>query len=68
MRRSGTTLFWIGFIITIGIVTAYIVTLVIDVTCFTSWITSLTLCGGVLVGSIMMLIGRAIERHYGDEI
>lgn len=68
MSRTGKSLFWAGFVITIGIVTGYIITLVIDVTCFTAWITSLTLCGGVLVGSVLMLIGRAIERRSGDDV
>ncbi len=47
---------------------AYIIIMIIDVTCFTSWITSLSLCGIVLLGSILMLIGRAIERRSDDEI
>ncbi len=61
-------IFWTGFILTIGIVMAYIIIMIIDVTCFTSWITSLSLCGIVLLGSILMLIGRAIERRSDDEI
>jgi len=68
MSKTGKTIFWIGFIITIAIVITYLITLVVDATCFTSWVTSLSLCGIVLVGSILMLIGRALERRYGDEI
>lgn len=68
MKRTGTFLFWAGFVITIGIVIGYIITLVINVTCFTAWITSLSLCGGVLVGSILMLIGRALERRSGEDV
>ena len=68
MGITGKYIFWTGFILTIGIVMAYIIIMIIDVTCFTSWITSLSLCGIVLLGSILMLIGRAIERLSDDEI
>lgn len=68
MGITGKYIFWTGFILTIGIVMAYIIIMIIDVTCFTSWITSLSLCGIVLLGSILMLIGRAIERRSDDKI
>ena len=68
MGITGKYIFWTGFILTIGIVMAYIIIMIIDVTCFTSWIPSLSLCGIVLLGSILMLIGRAIERRSDDEI
>ena len=68
MGITGKYIFWTGFILTIGIVMAYIIIMIIDVTCFTSWITSLSLCGIVLLGSILMLIGGAIERRSDDEI
>lgn len=68
MGITGKYIFWTGFILTIGIVMSYIIIMIIDVTCFTSWITSLSLCGIVLLGSILMLIGRAIERRSDDEI
>lgn len=45
---------------------AYIIMLAIDMTCFTTWVTSLTLCGVVLVGAILMLIGRKLERNAED--
>lgn len=61
--KYGALLFWIGFILNIGIIIAYIILAIIDVTCFTTWITSLALCGFVLVGAILMLIGRTIERN-----
>lgn len=61
--KYGALLFWIGFILNIGIIIAYIILAIIDVACFTTWITSLTLCGFVLVGAILMLIGRTIERN-----
>jgi len=66
--KTGAAIFWIGFTLTICIVIIYIIMMIVDVTCFTSWITSLCLCGTVLVGSVMMLIGRALERKAGDYI
>ena len=61
--NTGKILFWIGFTLTIAIIVAYIVLMAIDVTCFTTWLISLSVCGTVLVGASMMLMGRAIERH-----
>lgn len=66
--KTGSSLFWIGFLITIGIIITYIVMLIVDVTCFTTWIISLSLCGIVLVGSVMMLVGRSLERKSGYDI
>lgn len=68
MGTTGRILFWIGFSLTISIVIAYIITMIVDVTCFTSWITSLSLCGIVLLGAILMLVGRSLERKYDDEV
>lgn len=64
--KTGKIIFYTGFVITIAIIVVYIVMMLIDVTCFTTWITSLTVCGLVLLGAIMMLIGRALERKSGD--
>lgn len=66
--NTGKTIFWIGFIITIGIILVYIILMLIDVTCFTTWITSLSLCGLVLLGAVLMLIGRGIERKSTNDI
>ena len=66
--NTGKILFWIGFIITISIILAYIVLMVIDVTCFTTWLISLSVCGTVLVGAAMMLMGRSMERHAEEYI
>lgn len=68
MGKSGTSIFWTGFVLTIVVVVAYIIIMIIDVTCFTSWVASMTLCGVVLIGAILMLIGRAIERRSSDDI
>lgn len=63
--KTGKTLFWIGFVITLGVIIAYLTLMIVEVPAFAGWIASLSLCGMVLVGSGMMLIGRSIERHDG---
>lgn len=64
--KLGKILFWVGFAITISIVIAYIILMIIDVTSFTTWFISLLLCGVVLVGAILMLIGRTLEQKSDD--
>ncbi len=64
--KVGKIIFFTGFYITLAIIAVYIVMMLIDVSFFTTWITSLTMCGLVLLGTVMMLVGRAIERKGGD--
>lgn len=64
--KVGKIIFFTGFYITLAIIAVYIVMMLIDVSFFTTWITSLTMCGLVLLGTVMMLVGRAIERKEGD--
>ena len=64
--KVGKIIFFTGFHITLAIIAVYIVMMLIDVSFFTTWITSLTMCGLVLLGTVMMLVGRAIERKGGD--
>ena len=64
--KVGNIIFFTGFYITLAIIAVYIVMMLIDVSFFTTWITSLTMCGLVLLGTVMMLVGRAIERKGGD--
>ena len=64
--KTGTIIFFTGFILTISIIAAYIIILIVDVTVFTTWIMSMTVCGLVLLGSVMMLVGRALERRSSD--
>ena len=56
--KTGKTIFWTGFIITIGIIIAYLLTMIIGVAAFAGWIVSLSLCGIVMVGAILMIIGH----------
>ena len=64
--KVGKIIFFTGFYITLAIIAVYIVMMLIDVSFFTTWITSLTMCGLVLLGTVMMLVWRAIERKGGD--
>ena len=68
MKRLGTTLFWTGFIITICIIVFFIIMMLINVTTYASWFASLFLCGVVLLGSVLMLIGRGIERKSSEDV
>lgn len=62
MKSFGKGLFWIGFILLMGVVIGYLITMLAGVVAFASWVTALTFCGLILVGGIFMLIGRAYER------
>ena len=64
--KTGTIIFFTGFLLTISIIAAYIIALIVDVTIFTAWIMSMAVCGLVLLGSVMMLVGRALERRSND--
>lgn len=65
--KTGKTLFWVGFVLTLGVIIAYLTIMIVEVPAFTGWIASLSLCGLVLVGSVLMLMGRSIEKHDGPE-
>lgn len=67
MSKTGKILFWVGFALIMCIVSAYLIMTYIGTTWFTTWITSLTVCGIVIVGAMMMVIGRALERRGGNE-
>lgn len=62
MKSFGKGMFWIGFILLMGVVIAYMITMFAGVVAFASWVTALTFCGLILVGGLFMLIGRTYER------
>ena len=62
MKSFGKGLFWIGFILLMGVVIGYLITMLAGVVAFASLVTALTFCGLILVGGIFMLSGRAYER------
>lgn len=63
-------MFWIGFIMIITIVVTYIIMMIVPGTdpIFGTWVSALTLCGIVLIGAILMLAGRWLERKSGDDV
>lgn len=65
-NKTGRSLFWAGFILTVAVVAGFIVMMLIGVAPFTTWVSALTLCGLVLVGTLLMYLGRAFERGDGS--
>lgn len=61
MKDLGKTLFWLGFCLIIGIVLAYIIVMIVDITCLGTWVTALSVVGITLIGAVLMLVGRAME-------
>lgn len=66
--RTGKTIFWIGFVLTVGIILAYLVLMFIGIpSSFANWLSTLVFCGIVLVGAILMVLGRYIERSSSSD-
>ncbi|MDE7148384.1 MAG: phage holin family protein [Duncaniella sp.] len=63
MKSFGKGLFWIGFILLMGVVIAYMITMFVGVVALASWTTAVTFGALIIVGGIFMLIGRASERR-----
>ena len=63
MKSFGKGLFWIGFILLMGVVIAYMITMFVGVVAIASWTTAVTFGALIIVGGIFMLIGRASERR-----
>lgn len=68
MKKIGACLFWTGFVLTMATIVSYIIAMLINVTVYASWIVSLSVCGVVMLGAILMLIGRAVERKSGYDM
>lgn len=62
MKSFGKGLFWIGFILLMGVVMAYLIMMLAGTLAFATWVTTLTICGIILIGGLLMLIGRTYER------
>lgn len=62
MKTLGKGLFWIGFIALIGVVLAYLIIIISGAIAFTTIATSLTICAIILVGALLMLLGRYYEK------
>lgn len=69
MKSNGKTIFWLGFLITLGTFIAYIIVIgFCNDEAMNTWVTSLSMCGIELLGAILMLVGRSIERKAGDNV
>ena len=58
MKDLGKTLFWVGLCLITGIVLAYIIVMIIDVTCLGTWVTAISVLGITIIGAALMLLGR----------
>ncbi len=63
MKSLGKALFWIGFIVLIGVVMAYLIITIAGALAFVTTTSVLTLCAAILIGALLMLIGRGYERR-----
>lgn len=63
MKGLGKVLFWFGFIVLIGIVMAYLILLLAGALAYVTASAILILCGVILGGTLLMLLGRAYERR-----
>lgn len=61
----GKTTFWIGFLITLGVIILYLFAMIIGIDSFAGWIVSLSFCASIILGAALMIIGRVIERRSG---
>ena len=62
MKSFGKGLFWLGFILLMGVVIAYLIIMLAGIMAFASWTTAVSFCVLILLGGLFMLIGRSSER------
>lgn len=63
MDTFGKGLFWLGFIVLIGVVFAYLIMIIAGAIAVATTSVMLTICAAILVGALLMLLGRTYERH-----
>ncbi len=63
MKGFGKVLFWFGFILLIGIVMAYLILMIAGALASVTASAILILCGIILAGTLLMLLGRTYERR-----
>lgn len=68
MKDIGKTLFWVGICLITGIVLAYIIVMIVDVTCLGTWITAISVLGITIIAAALMLLGRSLEQKADDDI
>lgn len=62
MKALGRILFWIGFVALIGVVLAYLIIIITGAIATATTATALSICVIILVGALLMLLGRYYER------
>lgn len=62
MKSFGKGLFWLGFILLMGVVIAYLIIMVAGAAALAVWSTALAFCVLIFFGGVFMLIGRTYER------
>ena len=63
MNTLGKGLFWLGFIILIGVVFAYLIMMLAGSIAFATTAAVLSICAVILIGALLMIMGRGYERR-----
>lgn len=63
MKAIGKALFWIGFIVLMGVVMAYLILMLVGSLAFITTSAMLSICAVILVSGLLMLMGRGYERR-----
>ena len=62
MKSLGKGIFWLGFILLMGVVMAYLIIMMAHIAAFAITSVALTMCVIILVAGLLMLLGRVYER------
>lgn len=63
MNTFGKFLFWLGFIILMGVVFAYLIIVLIGSVAFATTSAALSICAIIAIGGLLMIMGRSYERR-----
>ncbi|MCM1164244.1 MAG: hypothetical protein NC339_08360 [Muribaculaceae bacterium] len=63
MDTLGKGLFWLGFIVLIGVVFAYLIIIMAGSIALATTTTVLSISAVILIGALLMLMGRSYERR-----
>ena len=63
MDTLGKALFWFGFIVLMGVIMAYLIIMMVGSITIATTSSVLSTCGVILVGALLMVMGRAYERR-----
>lgn len=63
MDKLGKGLFWLGFIILIGVIFAYLIIMLAGSVAFATTSAVLSICVIILVGTLLMVMGRGYEHR-----